>query len=195
MGRDTTSARSGLLHDRQQAFEDEALVHLDSLYHVAYRLGRSRSEAEDLVQETMLKAFQSFHQYDRGTNCRAWLLTILHHTFLNRLKRTGREFLEPDGQLPEPGEGRWEYSSAIYNPEEAFFQSFMDPDVERALEALPAPFREVVVLADLEECSYKEIAQIVGCPTGTVMSRLYRGRQLLKQALLERARQRGYIRG
>lgn len=182
------------MRDRQQAFEDEALVHLDALYHVAYRLSRSRTEAEDLVQETMLKAFQNFHQYDRGTNCRAWLFTILHHTFLNRLKRSAREVLEPDGGAPKPAEEPWDYASAIYNPEEEFFQKFMEPDVERALDVLPAPFREVVVLADLEGCSYKEIAQIVGCPTGTVMSRLYRGRRLLKQALLERARERGHIR-
>lgn len=183
------------MDDRQQVFEDEALVHMDTLYHVAYRLTRSRSEAEDLVQETMLKAYQNFHQYDRGTNCRAWLFTILHHAFLNRLKRSSREFLDRDGNVPDRAEERWEHSSVIYNPEEEFFQKFVDADVERALDSLPPAFREVVVLADLEDCSYKEIAQIVGCPTGTVMSRLYRGRQLLKQALLDRARERGYIRG
>jgi len=179
---------------RVREFEEVALIHLDRVFQTARWLCANRAEAEDLVQETYLRAFEHFEQFTLGTNCRAWLLTILRHAFLNRLKRSAREVLESDGEVPEPEAG-WEYGSVISNPEEVFFQTFMDPDVEGALAALPAPFREVVVLADLEECSYKEIARIVGCPPGTVMSRLYRGRRLLKQALLERGRAWGKLQG
>jgi len=187
-------ADRGIVAGRVGEFEEVALIHLDRVFEAARWLCANRSEAEDLVQETYLRAFEHFEQFAPGTNCRAWLLTILRHAFLNRRKRAARELLDPDGEVPEPEAG-WEYGSVISNPEEAFFQEVMEPEVERALAALPAAFREVVVLADLEECSYKEIAQIVGCPPGTVMSRLYRGRRLLKQSLLDHARTRGDLQG
>ena len=167
---------------------------MDALYRVALRLAQNRSEAEDLVQETYLKAYQHFDQFDPGTNCRAWLLTILRNNFLNRMKKLGRELLEADDSSPVKGEESG-FSSPIYHPEEEFFKHVMDQEVERALNGLPTAFREVVVLVDLEDCSYKEVSQICEIPIGTVMSRLSRGRALLKQALVAYARERGMFRG
>jgi RNA polymerase sigma-70 factor, ECF subfamily len=181
--------------DRSREFEAVALVHLDALYRSALRLTHKRSEAEDLVQETCLRAFRSFHRFNPGTNCRAWMFTILRNAFLNRIRQAGRDVLAGEsadlestsfpgvaGTLPERG-----------HPDEEFFQTVLHGDVDRALKALPLPFREVVILADLEELAYKEIAEVVGCPIGTVMSRLSRGRGLLRQALGRFAQEHGYV--
>ena len=185
-------------YEKRREFEDEALVHLDALYRVAMRLAQNRHEAEDLVQETCLKAYQYFHQFERGTNCRAWLLTILRNDFLNRVKKQGRELLDTSALgMTEPLPGKREeaeYSALMNHPEQELFQRLMDREVEQALDSLPTVFREVVVLVDLEECSYKETAQICGLPIGTVMSRLSRGRQLLKRMLLGYAQARGIAR-
>jgi RNA polymerase sigma-70 factor (ECF subfamily) len=170
-----------------------ALVHLDALYHVALRLTRNRAEAEDVVQEAFLRAFRSFHRFNPGTNCRAWLFTILRNAFLNRVRREGREVLEGEATFLT---GRVDSATALGpggNPEEEFFQTVVHGDVDRALKALPVVFREAVVLADLEGLSYKEVADVLGCPVGTVMSRLSRGRHLLRQALGQFAREHGYL--
>ncbi len=174
-------------------FERTALVHLDTLYQTALRLTRSREEAEDVVQETVLRAFRKFHRFNPGTNCRAWLLTILRNLFLNRLRKEGREILEPDSTVWESGQPSLT-SVGFVNPEEAFFQTVLHGDVDRALKGLPLAFREAVVLADLEGLTYKEVAGVVGCPVGTVMSRLSRGRHLLRHALTRLAREHGYVR-
>lgn len=173
-----------------------ALVHLDALYQMALRFTRNRAEAEDVVQEAYLRAFRGFHRFNPGTNCRAWLFTILRNVFLNRVRREGREVLEADA--PSWGgerESATMASPTSGNPEEEFFQTVLHGDVERALSALPPTFREAVVLADLEGLSYKEIAAVAGCPVGTVMSRLSRGRHLLREALGRFAREHGYLRG
>ncbi len=176
--------------DRSREFEEVALVHLDALYRSALRLTQSRSEAEDLVQETCLRAFRGFHRFNPGTNCRAWLFTILRNTFLNRIRQAGRDVLAGESAASrrvaeaEPARG---------HPEEEFFQTVLHGDVDRSLGALPPPFREVVILADLEGLTYKEIAQVLGCPLGTVMSRLSRGRALLREALSRFAREHGYV--
>ena len=189
----------GWAHGRDQSreFEEVALVHLDSLYRGALRLTQNRAEAEDVVQETCLRAFRNFHRFDPGTNCRAWLFTIMRNTFLNRLRRAGREL--PDGgdsaEWGSPSERVGVLASAIDSPEEEFFQTLLHGDVDRALRALPLAFREAVILADLEGLSYKEVAQVLGCPIGTVMSRLSRGRHLLRQALHQFAREHGYVKG
>ncbi len=175
---------------RLQAFEAAALVHLDSVYRLALRLCRKRTEAEDLVQDTYLRAFSHFDQFQPGTNCRAWLFTILRNAFINRVTRGGREVLELDEdrlervEVESPGFPL----STIANPEDEFFRHVVDKDVAEALDQLPVLFREVVLLADLEQCSYKEIGQICGVPVGTVMSRLSRGRQRLRAALATRER-------
>lgn len=169
---------------RRQEFEDVALVHLDRVYQMALRLCRKPTEAEDLVQETYLSAFQHFDQFTPGTNCRAWLFAILHNKFINRVKRSGREVLELDeGQLERARGESSEFTVTITSPEAEFCRRVVEKDLVKALNRLPVPFRETVLLADLEECSYKEIAQICGVPVGTVMSRLFRGRQRLREAL------------
>jgi len=176
--------------DWRQEFEEVALVHLDQLFHMALRLCGNRAKAEDLVQETYFRAFKHFDKFDPGTNCRAWLFAILHNTFVNRLKRERREVLEPDGDLESAEIDASEVMVTITNPEEEFFKHIVDADLVRAIERLPLRFREVVLLADVEECSYKEIAQICGVPVGTVMSRLFRGRRFLRQALVAAYRER-----
>jgi RNA polymerase sigma-70 factor (ECF subfamily) len=184
-------ARQG---DRSREFEEVALVHLDVLYRTALRLTQHRAEADDLVQETCLRAYRSFDRFNPGTNCRAWLLAILRNAFLNRVRRAGRELLEGSATP-------WEATASAFadpgmtesNPEEEFFQTVLHGDVDRALAALPLPFREAVTLADLEGLSYKEVAEVLGCPIGTVMSRLSRGRALLRQSLRRLAREHGYV--
>ena len=181
--------------DRSREFEAVALVHLDALYQLALRLTHNRSEAEDLVQETCLRAFRSFHRFNPGTNCRAWLFTILRNAFLNRIRQAGRDVLAGESADLESTifQRVAETLPARGHPDEEFFQTVLHGDVDRALKALPLPFREVVILADLEGLAYKEIAQVVGCPIGTVMSRLSRGRGLLRQALGRLAQEHGYV--
>jgi RNA polymerase sigma-70 factor (ECF subfamily) len=176
-----------------EEFERVALVHLHALYHVALRLTRNRAEAEDVVQEAFLRAFRSFHRFNPGTNCRAWLLTILRNVFLNRVRREGREVLEGEATFLTAQMDRATAVEPGGNPEEAFFQTVVHGDVDRALKTLPVVFREAVVLADLEGLSYREVAEVLGCPVGTVMSRLSRGRHLLRETLGHFAREHGYL--
>jgi RNA polymerase sigma-70 factor (ECF subfamily) len=170
-----------------------ALVHLDALYHTALRLTHSRPEAEDVVQETYLRAFRNFHRFNVGTNCRAWLFTIMRNVFLNRIRGQGREVLQGEADVREVSDTSSSAHVDLGNPEEEFFQTVLHGDIDRALKALPLPFREAVVLTDLEGLSYREVAEVVGCPIGTVMSRLSRGRSLLRRALSSFAREHGYV--
>ncbi|OGK83847.1 MAG: hypothetical protein A2050_02915 [Candidatus Rokubacteria bacterium GWA2_73_35] len=181
--------------DRSREFEEVALVHLDALYRSALRLTRNRAEAEDVVQDTCLRAFRSFHRFNPGTNCRAWLFTILRNTFLNRVRGAGRELYEGDAgsawdALVERASDR---AGGGATPEEQFLETALHGDVDRALRALPLAFREPIVLVDLEGLSYREAAEVLGCPVGTVMSRLSRGRRLLRRALGDFAREHGYV--
>jgi RNA polymerase sigma-70 factor (ECF subfamily) len=174
-------------------FEDVALVHLDLVYRAALRLTHNRADAEDLVQETWLRALRHFDQFDPGSNCRAWLLTILRNAFLNRVRREGREILESDMAADGSGAARLEEAAVAHSsPEEDFLQTVLHGDVDRALKTLPLPFRFVVTLTDLEGLTYKEVAQVLSCPIGTVMSRLSRARQLLRKELVALAREHGY---
>ena len=159
---------------------------------MAMFLTKNRAQAEDLVQETYLRAYRAFDRFTPGTNCRAWLFTILRHLFLNRLKKSSREVLEWDVAEPA-GDDMPEGPVRSETPETEFFHRIAEAEVRNALEALPLPFREAVILADLEGFSYKEIADIAGCPVGTVMSRLHRGRRLLKTTLVQFARDHGYL--
>ena len=169
-----------------------ALVHLDGLYHVALRLTRNRAEAEDVVQEAFLRAFRSFHRFNPGTNCRAWLFTILRNVFLNRVRTQGREILEAETGGLDQVEAMND-TTVARNPEEQFLQTMLHGDVDRALATLPLLFRETVMLVDIEGLTYREVAEVVGCPIGTVMSRLSRGRALLRRALIRFAREHGYV--
>jgi RNA polymerase sigma-70 factor (ECF subfamily) len=182
--------------DRTAEFEQEALVHLDALYRAALRLTRDRAEAEDVVQETCLRAFRAFGRFTPGTNCRAWLFTILRNVFLTRVRRAGRE-------TPVEEVGGWDSVTDRFpaagrppdSPEEEFFQTMLHGEIDRALQTLPLPYREAVVLADLEGLSYREVAEALGCPVGTVMSRLFRGRGLLRHALGRYAQERASLGG
>ncbi len=177
--------------DRRTAFEQEALPHLDAVYRVALRLSGDPSQAEDLSQETMLKAFRSWHQYKPGTNARAWLLTILRHTFINQYRRTKHHKATVDVTAVEHYTVFPDVQDA--DPEGTFFDQIVDEEIYQAIDALPNEFRETVVLSDVEGLSYAEIAEITGVPVGTVKSRLYRGRQLLQKRLYDYAVEMGYL--
>ena len=166
------------------------MPYIDELYSAALRYTRNVQAAEDLGQETYLKAFQAWDRFRQGTNCRAWLFRILTNTFINGYRRKVRErkVLGPESVVPieETTFGRSSLN-AFRNPEKQLFDKLLSDDVKRALDELPDEFRMVVILADLQDFSYKEIAGILDCPVGTVMSRLFRGRRQLRGKLLDRA--------
>ena len=174
-------------------FEQEALVHLDSLYRVALRLSGNASDAEDLVQETMLRAYRSWERYTPGTNAKGWLLTILRHLFINEYRRKSRHPETVDVDTIEPFALFQEVQEE--DPQGAFFDRIVDDEVLRAVDQLPEAFREAVTLSDVEGLSYEEVAKVLDVPVGTVKSRLYRGRRLLQAKLYEYAVSMGYIKG
>ncbi len=161
-------------------FETEAWPHADRLFRLAMWLERNRAEAEDLVQDTFVAALQSFHRFTPGTNCRAWLVTILHHLRSNRRRAMGRRVVDTgaDERLAE---------TVPFVPPVP--EQLTDEDLLEALRAMPESFQQVVVLRDIEELSYKEIAEALAIPVGTVMSRLHRGRALLRSRLDVKSRQ------
>jgi RNA polymerase sigma-70 factor (ECF subfamily) len=177
--------------DRRAQFEQEALVHLDALYSFALKLTRARDDAEDLVSDTMLRAFDRWEQYQLGTNVRAWLFTILYHTFVSRKRRIDAR----EVQLPEDPEG-WSAFEAVgeSDPEGKFYDSFIDEEVTREIDQLPEDYRTAVVLSDIQGLRYAEIAEILGIPEGTVKSRLFRGRRILQKKLVDYAVEMGYVR-
>ena len=179
--------------DKRASFEREALVHLDSLYRVALRLTGNPAEADDLVQETMLKAYRAWHQFERGTNAKGWLLTILRHTFINEYLRRTRHPETGDIDSIEPFSVFDEVQDD--DPQGTFFDRIVDDEVLRAIDELPEQFRETVVLSDVEGMSYEEIARVQEVPVGTVKSRLFRARRLLQQRLYQYAVGMGYIKG
>jgi len=177
-------------------FERVAISHLSYIYTAAFYLTRDEHEAEDLVQETYLRAYRFFHKFEPGTNCRAWLLSIQRHLFINRYRQRKRD----------PEFVNWERIDEEYNsmvlqheqaeqcdPEHLFCSQVMSPEIETALKALPEEFRTAIVLVDVEELSYEEAAKVMECPVGTVRSRLSRGRRMLQVALREYAVKRGLI--
>jgi RNA polymerase sigma-70 factor, ECF subfamily len=171
-------------------FEVELLSHLDTLYSVSCRMTKSSVEAEDLVQDTIVKAMRARAQYQPGTNIKAWLLRILTNTFINRYRRGGLERDVLEGPDADPLTDGWVGATtmrAMRDPETQALKPIIEAEVSRALEALPEDFRLAVVLSDIEELSYKEIAEAMGCPIGTVMSRLHRGRKLLQKTLRDHA--------
>jgi RNA polymerase sigma-70 factor (ECF subfamily) len=176
--------------ERREQFEREALVHLDAMYSFALKLTRARDDAEDLVSDTILRAFDRWEQYQLGTNVRAWLFTILYHTFVSRKRRIDAR----EVQLPEDADG-WSAFEAVgdSDPEGQFYDSFIDEEVTRAIDALPEDYRTAVVLSDIQGLRYAEIAEILGIPEGTVKSRLFRGRKILQKKLVDYAVEMGYV--
>lgn len=178
---------------RPGAFDAEVLPQLDLLYRLALRYaGGDRSQAEDLVQETMLKAFRAWHSYQAGTSARAWLVAILRNTFLNSLRRKRRE--TPASELSPEALGSVHARVAQADPEAEFFDRLVDDQVQAALDRLPTEFREVVQLSDVEGLPYAEIATALAIPVGTVKSRLFRARRLLQTDLYQHALETGILR-
>ena len=165
------------------AFEAEALAALDSLYRIALRLTHARADAEDLVQETYLKAFRSADTFEPGTNLRAWLFTILHNTARNRLRDRARDVVSVDSDVVERAGEIQPATGRADTPETALLRETLAPELQAAVDALPEAFREAVWLRDVEEFSYAEIAKMLSIPIGTVMSRISRGRRMLFESL------------
>lgn len=188
-----------LTHDQKiQVFEETAVPFMDALYRTALRLTRNEKDAEDLVQEVFLRAFKSFHQFQLGTNCKAWLFKIMTNLHINKYQKNAKkpaslsydeieDFYLYNRLVEEPGASRKQ------SVESQILNSFLDTEVKEAVEKLPYEFKITVILADIEGFRYQEIADIVKCPIGTVRSRLSRGRKLLQKYLWEYAKQRDYV--
>jgi RNA polymerase sigma-70 factor (ECF subfamily) len=176
-------------------FEREAMIHLDALMRTARRMAKTEADAEDLVQETMLKAYRFFDKFEEGTNCKAWLFKIMTNIFINNYRSQSKA---PQSLAVEDVDDSFLYGQLAKfpgssDPEKEFFSKIFDDDVRAAITGLPEDFRIVVVLSFLEGFSYQEIADITGLQIGTVKSRLHRGRKLLQKGLWEYALRNGYI--
>lgn len=179
---------------KQREFQSEALPHMGFLYNYALRMTYNSADAEDLVQETFLKAFRFWDSYEKGTNIRAWLFRIMKNAYINRYRKEKKE--------PETVE--YDEIENFYNSvretavessdlQETLYNNLFEDDVAQAIAELPEDFRTVVILCDIENLTYEEVAEFVDCPIGTVRSRLHRGRKLLRAKLLDYARKRGYV--
>ncbi|NUQ81625.1 MAG: sigma-70 family RNA polymerase sigma factor [Bacteroidetes bacterium] len=174
-------------------FEREIRPHLSVLYNYSLRMTGNPEDAEDLVQESLMKAFRFFHSFEKGTNCKAWLFRITKNTFINQYRKTSKE----------PGKVDYDEIKEFFNSvkddrfemldlENELYSDLLDDTLTRALQQLPPDFRTVVILCDLQSMTYEEIADMIGCPVGTVRSRLHRGRHLLKTILSDYAASRGF---
>lgn len=177
----TPSTGGNRLVQRSKEFEEQVLEHMDMLHAVALRLTRNSADAEDLTQNTLVKALRFHEKFKEGTYIKAWLLTILRNTFINEYRKRSRTPLSVEltgAEAAEPTAPHTGDQDRLHN-----MMELLDDEVRLAVEELPEDFRNAVIMADLEEKSYKEIADFMGCPIGTVMSRLYRGRKILREKL------------
>ncbi len=176
---------------RRLAFEEEALPYLDAVYRLALRMSADPILAEDLAQETMLRAFRSWEQYKAGTNVRAWLFTILRNTLISEYRNRRRQVESVD---VSDVEGHTVFADVQeVDPAGRFFDQLVDEEVAAAVYSLPDDFKEAVVLSDVEGMSYHEISEVIGVPIGTVKSRLHRARQALQSSLYDYAVEMGYV--
>lgn len=177
----------------REAFERDAIPHMDALYNFALRMTGDGVEAQDLVQETFLKAFRFFDKFEQGTNCKAWLFRIMKNSWINRYHKAQKSPETVDYDSVE----EFYYSIRSHGSDdgdmsELLFNNILDDEMTGAIERLPEDFRTVVILCDIEGFTYEEIAEFVDCPVGTVRSRLHRGRRLLRDALVHYATSKGY---
>jgi len=186
---------------KTKEFEEQAMPHIDSLYSMALRYVFNKEEAEDLVQDTYLKAYRFFSSFQQGTNIKAWLFKILRNTFINKYRKATNmpgEVLYEDIETlhTEQTTSQGEVSGKITDTLATRcnnISSLMEDDIKHAIESLPIEYREAILLSDVEELSYKDISEITNVPVGTVKSRLNRGRKLLQKSLWEYAKDRGFI--
>jgi RNA polymerase sigma-70 factor, ECF subfamily len=192
-GKEKTAPLSLAEQQKQLEFQQEAIAHINSLYNYALHLTMNQDDAEDLVQETYLKAYKFFNSFERGTNCKAWLFKILKNNYINRFRKNSRE----------PGKVDYDLIKDFYHSikdtrrdttetDSDYFHSLLHEEVYQALQSLPEEFREVIQLCDIEGFTYEEIANMVESPIGTVRSRLYRGRKLLRGQLEAYAKKYGF---
>jgi RNA polymerase sigma-70 factor (ECF subfamily) len=189
VGSDVNPTAPGPGRDAQ--FEGEALVCMDDVFRFALSLTRDQSNAEDLVQETFMRAYRAWESYEPGTNCRRWLFTICRNTFNREHERESRYVALDDGDMEALAAVRVHAAAALDGTDALLLKMQLGPAIEAALARLSEPFRSAVVLVDIEEYTYEDAAEVLGVPIGTVRSRLFRGRRLLQEMLLEHARELG----
>ncbi len=175
------------------SFEKEALPHMDALYNFALRMTGNRDDASDLLQETYLRAFRFYDKFETGTNCKAWLFRIMRNTFINIYRKKSKEPRKSDIDEIEKFYDKVKSSTDSSQFEKEIFDNLLDDELSAALSSLPEDFRTVIVLCDIENFSYEEIADFVDCPIGTVKSRLFRARKILFTKLYQYANKHGYI--
>ena len=180
--------------EKRAEFTTIALPYMDTVYSTALYLSRNQDDAEELLQETFLRAYRSWYQFSPGTNCKAWLLTILYNIFRNRYRAQGREPVSVEFDEKLHTELRDSVLPGSEDPQDLVAAQVLDGEVDAALRELPQEFRQAVVLVDLQELTYEEAAKVVACSVGTIRSRLSRGRALLEQSLRQYARDRGVLR-
>ena len=191
---DTITSETGEdLKTRHLNFEREALPHMDALYNFALRMTNDPDDADDLLQETYMKAYRFFDKFEPGTNCKAWLFRIMKNSFINLYRKSSKEPDKVDYNEVEEFYNTIRADSGDPNDlQDTMFANLLDDDVSKALDSLPEEFRTVVILCDIEGFTYEEIAEFVECPIGTVRSRLHRGRKMLRVKLFEYAHEHGY---
>lgn len=175
--------------DKKKEFEEIAFQYMDSLYGAALRMTRDGNDAQDLVQDAYLRAYRFFGKFEKGTNFKAWLFRILKNVYINKYRK---ELKKPQMVEISDVEAFGGLKEEV-SPEDEIFDKLLDDDITNAIDNLPEEFRLAIILSDLRGFSYKEVAEILDCPIGTVMSRLHRGRRLLRDSLREYAKKHGYI--